>query len=162
MNVSSNRRVIGIVGNGEDKFTPLGAARARNAILTIINSNPDAVIRSGHSRMRGVDIWVEEVAEKLGRKADLDIQAPEVEQWPDEALKIGYRSRNLAIAKSDFVYVIVADSYPPNYSGKRFLDKTGEPYCYHCKGERPLHVKSGACWTGLHATDSKWVVIPNQ
>jgi hypothetical protein len=70
----------------------------------------------------------------------------------------GFRWRNLLIARdSDVVHVIVVKDYPPGYveanrgkPGKVFL-RDGKPYCYHCGDRRPVHVKSGACWTAIEA-----------
>lgn len=145
---------VGIVGNGEDKFTELGKIRAKLEIFKIIKSFPNAKIVSGHSIMGGVDIWTEEIAKKCGRESDLDIKAPRQEAWEGE---YGYKARNLDIAKSDIVFVIVADKYPEDYKGRRFKK------CYHCNSDS--HVKSGACWTGKKAIEfgnkAKWIIINN-
>jgi len=145
---------VGIVGNGEDKFTELGKARAKFEICRIIASFSSATIVSGHSKMGGVDIWTEEIAKQCGRELDLDIKAPEEESWDG---KYGYKARNTDIAKSDIVFVILADRYPENYKGRRFKD------CYHCHTDS--HVKSGACWTGKKAIEfgnqARWIIIKN-
>lgn len=145
---------IGIVGNGSDKFTALGEARAKLEIFKIIVSHPNAKIVSGHSMMIGVDIWTEEIAKLCGRESDLDIKAPKQEAWDGE---YGYKARNLDIAKSDIVFVIVADKYPENYRGRKFKE------CYHCHTD--THVKSGACWTGKKAIEfgnrAEWIIIKN-
>jgi hypothetical protein len=148
---------IGIVGNGEDKFTELGMARAKLEIYRIILSHPNSKIVSGHSKMGGIDMWTEEIAEQCGRKSDLEIKAPEVEAWDIGGKTYGYKARNIDIAKSDIVFVIVADKYPENYKGERFNQ------CYHCHSD--LHVKSGACWTGKKAiafgNKAEWIIIKN-
>lgn len=155
---------IGIVGNGEDKFTSKGRMRAYIAIANAIAANPGALIRSGHSIMGGVDIWTEIIADILKRGQDLDIKAPKVERWCGDDSEYGYHARNLDIAKSDKVYVIVADQYPRDYSGHRY------PACYHCESRtspvhNPPHVKSGACWTGIKAlelgNEVEWIVVRN-
>ena len=146
---------IGIVGNGEDKFTELGEARAKLEIFKIIVSYPNSKIVSGHSRMGGVDIWTEEIAKLCGRESDLDIKAPTEESWDG---KYGYKARNTDIAKSDIVFVIVADKYPENYEERRRFKE-----CYHCHTNS--HVKSGACWTGKKAVEfgnqAQWIIIKN-
>lgn len=143
---------IGIVGNGENKFTELGKERAKLQISQIIKSYPNAKIVSGHSIMKGVDIWTEEIARQYGN--ELDIKAPREEAWEG---KYGYKARNLDIAKSDVVFVIVADKYPEDYNGRKFKE------CYHCHVNS--HVKSGACWTGKKAIEfgnqAKWIIINN-
>ena len=100
--------------------------------------------------MGGVDIWAEELAEEYGHPTD--IKAPRQQSWHGE---YGYRARNLDIAASDIVHVIVADEYPPEYRGRRFK------FCYHCKDTRDYHVKSGGCWTGLKANLASWHIIQN-
>jgi hypothetical protein len=129
--------------------------RTKLAIFEIILSHPNAQIVSGHSRMGGVDIWTEEIAKMCGREADLDIKAPTTEAWDGE---YGYKARNTDIAKSDIVFVVVADDYPEDYDGKRFNK------CYHCHTDS--HVKSGACWTGKQAikfgNQAKWLIIKNK
>lgn len=145
---------IGIVGNGKDKFTELGKARAKLEIFKIILSHQNTKIASGHSRMGGVDIWTEEIAKLCGRESDLDIKTPKEESWNGE---YGYRARNTDIAKADIVFVIVADKYPESYKEKRFKE------CYHCYTNS--HVKSGACWTGKKAigfgNKAQWIIIKN-
>lgn len=85
----------------------------------------------------------------------MDIKVPRQNKWDAE---YGYKQRNLDIARgSDIVYVIVAASYPPGYVGRHFT------LCYHCKGDRPEHVKSGGCWTGKKAiaagNRAEWHII---
>jgi hypothetical protein len=172
--------ILGVVGNGKDKFTPAGEATARKYIVALltdkrIESNlaeEPFVVRSGHSRMSGIDIWTEETARWMG--VVLDIKAPEVEQWPDSVILTGrelqvtktlkgYKSRNLDIAESDELEIIVADSYPPNFPEKEKILKDGKMYCYHCNAYD--HVKSGACWTGLQAQKMgrkvAWILVHN-
>ena len=143
---------VGIVGSGRDKFTVIGEERAIAEIEKIILAYPNAVVVSGHSIMHGVDIWTEETALKHNRKTD--IKAPRQESWYGE---YGYRNRNIDIARSDIVFVIVADKYPEGYRGMRFKG------CYHCRTD--THVKSGGCWTGKKAIEfgnlAKWIVVKN-
>jgi len=145
---------VGIVGNGEDKFTELGKLRAKLEIFKIVVSHPNAKIVSGHSIMKGVDIWTEEITKQCGRESDLDIKAPKEESWEGE---YGYKARNIDIAKSDVVFVIIADAYPENYKERKFKE------CYHCHTKS--HVKSGACWTGKKAIEfgnrAQWIIIRN-
>lgn len=144
---------IGIVGNGADKFTAFGAMQARELIAALLQRG-DTVV-SGHSPMGGVDIWAEELAEKLGKKRD--IKAPSRQSWGELG---GYRDRNMAIAhSSDEVNVIVVDKYPMGYGGRKFS------HCYHCFDAHGPHVKSGGCWTGNQAAKLgkpvMWHVIKN-
>ena len=158
---------IGIVGNGEDKFTKDGALRAQEKIIELLSDEMESMsvyepitVVSGHSPVGGIDIWAEEIGKELG--CDLDLKIPEVHQWNPPG-GYGYRTRNLDIAESsDVLYVIVALEYPDIYTGRRFKD------CYHCAKwaeERPWHVKSGGCWTGKQAIkmgkEVHWIFIEN-
>ena len=144
---------IGIIGHGSDKFTEESKYQAFD-ILEKILSEPDAILVSGHSPVGGIDIWSEEVAISLG--VHMEIKAPTDKSWDGS---YGYKARNLDIAKSsDKVYVILVDTYPPNYpENKKFK------LCYHCKTSD--HVKSGGCWTGLQAKKlgkpTEWIIIKN-
>lgn len=104
-----------------------------------------------------MDIWAEVVAGVLSKPTD--IKAPRQQSWGGE---YGYKARNLDIAKSDLVCVVVADRYPSFYEGRRF------DLCYHCaRGGRDAddHVKSGACWTANQAlklgNEARWYIINN-
>ena len=146
---------VGIVGHGRDKFTPETEAWAREQIRCIIERHPDAIIVSGHSPVGGIDIWAEEMARSLGR--EVDIKVPIQHSWDGE---YGFKARNIDIAKSDIVYVILARELPPDYKGRRFDG------CYHClrHGNTEPHVKSGGCWTGHKARElgnqAIWVIYP--
>lgn len=160
---------IGFVGNGTDKFTKLGEERARSFIanqlwgfqedLPGIGLSCEAMV-SGHSPVGGIDIWAEEEAEALG--IPLDLKIPTIEQWNPPG-GYGYRARNLDIAKdSDVLHIVLANEYPPDYSGRRFKE------CYHCKSigrDATDHVKSGGCWTGKKALEMGkeviWRIIEN-
>lgn len=140
---------VGIVGHGSDKFTPAGEHGAREKIRELLENA--TVMVSGHSPVGGIDIWAEEEAQALG--VELDLKVPEINQW-DPPDGYGYKARNLDIAESsDIVHVILADSYPDGYSGRRF------PYCYHCKTSD--HPKSGGCWTGKKAERAEWHIVSN-
>lgn len=146
---------VGFVGNGADKFTRYGRKRAISTILQIMELEKPTMMVSGHSPVGGIDIWAESCAKLLG--IPLDLKIPVVEQWNPPG-QYGYKARNLDIAAdSNKLYVILADSYPPGYSGMKF------DLCYHCN--RTDHVKSGGCWTGIQAKKLgkvvQWIVIPN-
>lgn len=146
---------VGIVGNGSDKFTELGELRARGIIRQILCDYEDPILVSGHSPVGGIDIWSEEVAEKLG--VSMDIKTPKKNQWNPPG-EYGYKARNLDIAKSDVVHVVLADSYPPDYTGMKFKE------CYHCASmgrDSTDHVKSGGCWTGKQADNAVWHIVNN-
>jgi hypothetical protein len=163
----SEKMKLGIVGAGADKFTEIGKTRCKKKIEDIIlRSKPDVVI-SGGSPVGGVDIWAEEIAKTLG--VETCIYKPKINQW-DPKGGYGFRARNLDIAKnSDVVVVLVVDSYPPDYKGKKF------DTCHHCINNPFIdewHVKSGGCWTGGRATQFvddnyrqskqvEWIVIKN-
>lgn len=145
---------IGIVGHGDNKFTELSKKRAIILIENILTSDSNVTLVSGHSPVGGIDIWAEEVANKL--KIPTDIKNPKQHTWDAE---YGYKQRNIDIAKSsDEVHVIVVDKYPPNYKGMIFKQ------CYHCHTDD--HVKSGGCWTGKYAEKLNkrvvWHIINNK
>lgn len=155
---------VGIVGNGSDKFTSLGAFRAKELIREILlhyeQAHGEVTMVSGHSPVGGIDIWAEEVASALDMPLDLKI--PEVNQW-DPPGGYGYKARNLDIARDSAVtHVILADIYPVEYAGRRFA------YCYHHRhgeGYPPVtpenHVKSGGCWTGKQANEAVYHIVKN-
>ena len=128
------------MGHGADKFTGSGEKQAKLRIYEILGkSGKDAVLLSGHSPMKGVDVWSEDVADAMMIPKDLKI--PKQLKWDAE---YGFKQRNLDIARdSDVLYVILVDKYPPDYRGRRFEK------CYHCNSSD--HVKSGACWTAKQA-----------
>lgn len=121
---------------------------------------PANLVISGRSPVGGVDIWAEEIAEIIGRS--FQAFEPRQQKWDAE---YGYKQRNIDIARnSDIVHVIVADTYPETYVGRRF------GACYHCLKHYPYeappgHVKSGGCWTGYKAIEfgnqAEWHIIAN-
>ena len=138
---------IGIVGHGDDKFTEETRLVAKGIITSILEQYKEMFIfRSGHSPVGGIDIWSEELARDMPNIM-MDIKEPRQHTWDAE---YGYKQRNIDIAKSDIVHVIVVSHYPGNYKGQRFDE------CYHCikhsKHTLP-HVKSGGCWTGWKAIE---------
>lgn len=148
--------ILGIVGNGADKFTAVGIRAAKLAIEEIIESaarshKGEIAICSGHSIMGGVDIWAEEAADSLGVLKIIKWPLTTSGQLEDRIHRsswdapYGYKNRNLDIVKeSDVLHVVLSAKYPDNYVGQRF------PFCYHCKKagrDSTNHVKSGACYT---------------
>ena len=139
---------IGIVGNGTDKFTGMGTAIAK-VIIKVILTKSRCVLVSGHSPVGGIDIWSEEIANILYPDIKHRICKPDVEQWNPTG-QYGYMKRNLDIARfSDELHIIVANKYPKEYNGKKFIG------CYH--DYRNDHVKSGACWTGNQFRNMKGI-----
>ena len=167
-------KVIGVIGNGEDKFTPKQAIVVKDLIRNIL-SEKDIKLTSGHSWRKGVDIWAEEIAKEVGAYDESFIFPPQTENWPDKKVFYlddtimpkthhcwdkcyggwhwldGYQSRNLKIADAaDIVHVIVSAQYPIGYPpNKKFPQFGDKPFCYHCK--KTNHVKSGACYTAIKA-----------
>lgn len=126
---------VGIIGAEAAKFTPETEARAK-ALIRRMLSGADALV-SGGCHLGGIDIWAEEEADRLG--IPKIVHLPARQTWSG-----GYKERNLLIARdSDVLQNIVVGSYPASYTGMRF------DLCYHCKKDD--HVKSGGCWTMLHA-----------
>lgn len=140
---------LGIVGHGQDKFTPHTEALARQAIIeNVLHSQATAIV-SGRSPMGGVDYYAEDVAAEFN--IPTIIHEPTHFHWDGIG---GFKWRNQLIAEdSDLVLVVVVREYPANYHGMTFKR------CYHCKHLTPPHVKSGACWTAWRAKKRKWVII---
>lgn len=138
---------VGIVGHEAAKFTAEGEAGARALIRDLLRPE-NAVCVSGRSPLGGIDVWAEEEAAFLGRPTK--IFPPSSNNWLH-----GFKPRNLQIAEtSDHVHVLLADSFPATYRGRRF------PYCYHCGTSD--HIKSGACYTALRCRGGgTWHIIPN-
>jgi len=139
---------VGIVGHGADKFEDWSEAKAKEVIRQIIsyyvNSGENVTLVSGHSPVGGIDIWAEEIAVEF--RIDTDIKTPRQNVWDAE---YGFKQRNIDIARSDVVHVILVKHYPPQYKGRRF------DVCYHCVKHHLTftHVKSGGCWTGWKAKE---------
>jgi hypothetical protein len=135
---------IGVIGHGQEKFTPETERKCKCEIEKVLREAMkvgDVTVVSGHSPKCGVDLWAEEIAKQLGLQTL--IFKPEVEQWDPRGAH-GYKFRNLQIAEaSDEVHVFLVTTYPPGFVGMRFSS------CYHC--ESSTHIKSGACWTTLQA-----------
>lgn len=160
---------LGIVGSEAAKFTVDTEALARAAIRELIRKYKPATVVSGACPLGGIDIWAIEEAKKngfaLAGHTVLGLEfPPEVQQW-DPPGKIGFKTRNLSIAKySDIVVCITVKELPPGYSGMKF-DR-----CYHHKrksdGADVPHVKSGGCWTvaqaALKGKHTELVVISAQ
>lgn len=139
----------GIVGHGQEKFTPRTEALARDAICHFLIQRRATVVVSGHSPLGGVDIYAEEIAAELG--IPTDIKSPRQLKWDAE---YGYKQRNLDIARSsDIVLCVVVAYYPASYTGMRFAT------CYHCGLLNPGHIKSGGCWTAHKAQRAEWRII---
>lgn len=151
---------IGFVGNGSDKFSGIGALRAKRLISEILEMHPVDHVVSGHSPVGGIDIWAEDYA--IENEFKTLIFRPVIKQW-NPVGGYGYKARNLDIARhSDILCVIVASEYPDTYISRKF------PECYHCKSiGRPYtdHVKSGGCWTGKKCLEmgnkTEWFLIDN-
>lgn len=130
-------RHIGIVGHEAAKFTRGTERVARDIIRRIIDKETKRpVIVSGRCPLGGVDVWAEEIAEKMD--CETLIFPPKVNRWEG-----GYKQRNIEIARnSDAMHVIVVQRLPKSYTGMRFSS------CYHCHTQD--HVKSGGCWTAFY------------
>ena len=162
---------IGVVGPEESKWKPEQIPKTKSYIRDIFNKYASdtlthgpykpLVLVSGHCPKFGVDIWAEEVADKLGIKKE--IYAPEVNQWEDKIFpsfgmpsvedkkQKGYRSRNIDMAKvCDICYCIV-----PRAGKGQIVDVSDARkynrniYCIHCKEFG--HPTNGGCWTMKYA-----------
>jgi hypothetical protein len=140
---------LGVVGHAAEKFTVKTEREARQSINDMIDSLKPTHIVSGRCHMGGIDVWAEEIAAERGLKTA--IYEPRVLNWSAEG---GFMDRNLAIAKnSDAVLCVVVADYPKGFKGKKFDG------CYHCKGLRPKHCKSGGCWTAMHCRFNLWALV---
>jgi hypothetical protein len=141
---------LGVVGPEQAKFTSATEALARAVIREAAVRHGATALVSGHCPLGGVDIFAEEEAAAMGLQ--MIVFAPKVLSWEGPG---GYRARNLMIARtSDLVLMVALSELPLGFRGEDY----GE--CYHCKGRNPPHVKSGGCWTAWRCRDREWVVIP--
>lgn len=125
------RRVVGIVGCEESKFTPATKDQALRWIYVLLLSADEAT--SGECHLGGIDVWTREVAEDMG--VPFTPWPPKTQNWSD-----GYRPRNLQIARhSTECHCITVAKLPPTYTSPWRFER-----CYHCNAD---HVKSGGCWT---------------
>ena len=120
--------------------------------------NPEEIC-SGDSPLKGIDYLVKTLTPK-----ERYINYPPISNLGKPTWNDGYKKRNLQIAESRIVFVIVADQYPTEYTGTRFK------HCYHCLKYDGLtdhreHIKSGACWTAYQAISkgntAQWIIIDN-
>ena len=150
---------IGIVGTQELKWTQINKDKAKAEILGLLldfKSRFETVLVSGHCQKGGVDIWAEEIADKLGIKKE--IYPAVVEQWNDEireegsifdeqmfiVKRIGYKSRNIKIAETcDILYCIVPQTYVDTGPSAE------SDHCKHCQIFG--HPSNGGCWTMKYA-----------
>lgn len=132
---------IGIVGAEAKKFTLATEAQAKRVIEEVLVAGHADAMVSGGCHLGGVDIWAEEVADRLG--IPKIVHLPRTHHW-----STGYKPRNKLIAKdSAVVHCIVVRALPPNFSGRAWTT------CYHCLGSHGPHIKSGGCWTAIYARD---------
>jgi hypothetical protein len=141
-------KYVGIVGHEAAKFLPEQEKVARRIIRKLLTPQGSVGV-SGACPLGGIDVWAKEEADRMKRRF---IEFPPKEyNWTN-----GFKPRNIQIAeRSDIVHVIVVKSLPIGYSGRRFN------YCYHCSSYS--HVKSGGCWTAIHAKalgkKAQWHII---
>lgn len=131
--------IIGIVGPEGAKFTPETKKKAISRIYDILTWEGITGLCSGGCHRGGIDIWAEELAERLS--IPTYIYKPKHLRWAD-----GYMPRNIKIAdRSAEVHCITLRRFPEKYhQHARFED-----FCYHCKSDD--HIVSGGCWTMQYA-----------
>lgn len=124
------------------------------------------IMISGHCPKGGVDIWAEEIADRLGIQKE--IYPAEANQWEDKITEVydslvpisrrvvekGYRSRNIQIAEAcDVLYCIVpktANVDEERGDLKEYYSTTDKKRgCIHCKILG--HPTNGGCWTLSYA-----------
>jgi hypothetical protein len=143
--------IVGIVGAEASKFTYEAEMAAKAKILQILTAPGVKGVSSGHCHLGGIDIWAEEIGQRLG--IGMYIYPPLHFRWDD-----GYKDRNILIARvSTEVHCITVRELPPGFKGMRFES------CYHCHSTD--HVKSGGCWTAKYAErlgkPAHWHTISN-
>ena len=128
---------VAIVGASEEawKQIPDGIDKAKKKIEEIIDSYlfaigtakinidrgawegtvKELVIISGHSPRGGIDIWTEEIAQKLGVRTE--IYPPEVNQWNDKTVRVCNTCGELSDILDDTVIhdAIIQDPNHPHY-----------------------------------------------
>jgi len=153
-------RVV-IVGPEESKWKNLKQVENAKELITQIITNTDGnfpfskeqytfdelVIISGACPKGGVDIWTEECSYE--NDIVTEICPPEINSWNDEKkkgilgypiVKIGYRTRNLRMAKKGNLGYCIVPHDPTEY-------------CKHCK--KYGHPSNGGCWTILKMRDMR-------
>lgn len=76
----------------------------------------ELIIISGRSPKGGIDIYAEEAA--IANDVKTEIFPPEVHQWEDDGDKMGYKTRNLAIAtRCDRLFCLKSPNSKTNGSG---------------------------------------------
>jgi len=139
---------LAIVGHAGEKFNDRSHQIADEIINSLLRNakvhyGDFLIFVSGRSPMGGIDVVAEELANILS--IETDIKVPKQHSWDGQ---YGFKARNLDIAKSDSVHVIVVAEYPDNFKGMKHDN------CYHCAKHNeliPKHVKSGGCWTAWEA-----------
>lgn len=114
---------IAIVGADEKKWkSKFLIIVAKQLIEKILKDNPGCTLVSGACPKEGVDIWAEEVADKLG--VPKEIYIPESNEWK------GYRKRNIEIAEVCDKLACI-EPYRRNHSGgmwtMKYAEKLGKP-----------------------------------
>lgn len=115
---------IAIVGADEKKWgSKFLAIAARQLIEKILKDNPGCVLVSGACPKGGVDIWAEQIADKLG--VPKEIYPPRVNKWEG-----GYKQRNIKIAESCDKLACI-EPYKVDHSGgiwtMKYAKKLGKP-----------------------------------
>lgn len=158
---------VGIVGASEEKWTEEQKVQVKVKIKRMLidhilleakandyqEGTPNVVLVSGGCPKGGVDIWAEEIADKLGIKKE--IYKPEVNQWEDKRLSFsiprenikgegfakGYRSRNIQIAEASDILYVISPKCSNYHRGIGY-----EIYCTKCRGTG--RIWNGGEWTG--------------
>jgi len=121
---------IAIVGADGKKWGSLGKVSKSNFLIIvakqliekILKDNPGCTLVSGACPTGGVDIWAEEVADKLG--VPKEIYPPRINKWE------GYKERDIKIAKACDKLACI-EPYRRNHSGgmwtMNYASKLGKP-----------------------------------
>ena len=91
---------VAIVGSKEIKWTPEQKDAAMTYIRDLLTNSEFKVMISGGCPKGGVDIWAESIAGvEFKTKMVTAVFEPEVHQWNNKGKLLGYKSRNLKIAR---------------------------------------------------------------
>jgi len=96
---------VAIVGSEEKKWNEYQKVGAKSFIRTILSNDNVKVMISGDCPNGGVDKWAESIAGDPSCGVTALIYSPEINRWKDKGGEMGFRTRNLKIARNcDILY----------------------------------------------------------
>lgn len=126
-----NKLNIAIIGASESHWeSPTQKMIAQKVILRLLSNNDDTII-SGHSPKDGVDIWVEDFANRLKMKTQ--IFPPETRDWQ------GYMKRNKQIAEACDILIDIEPEGRTHSGGMWTLEQA------KILGKSTIKIEIGSC-----------------